>query len=192
MKQHKSDILHSSAVLREDSGRELVKTGGDAFSIVSGVLSIIHPDQYDMGRLTHDRIIHSNTSGTTVQEWPSVYSALSIISNRKTPYHRDCHSRMPWYDSLMSIGPYGIAPLYLEPFRFRVNNPAGSLCAFSGMAIRHGVRKCMKSRISFAWYMRENVREGQDVSPAGWMRQEVYSQYVGRNGISINRNNSFT
>lgn len=81
---------------------------------------------------------------------------------------------MPWYDMVTSVGPYHIAPLYLEPFKYRVDNSPGTICAFSGMAMRHGVRKCSQARISFAWYMRENVREGQRIAPAGWMRQDVY------------------
>lgn len=106
-------------------------------------------------------------------------TALSIICNRETPYHRDTQSRMQWYDLLTSVGPYTIAPLYLSPFRFRINNPPGSMSAFSGMAMRHGVRKCARARISLAWYMRESVRAGEFVEPAGWMSQTVYRELIG-------------
>lgn len=106
-------------------------------------------------------------------------TALSIICNRETPYHRDTQSRMQWYDILTSVGPYDIAPLYLSPLRFRANNPPGSICAFSGMGLRHGVRKCSSSRISLAWYMRESVRTGESVEPAGWMSQAVYKDLIG-------------
>lgn len=154
-------------------------TAKDAFSIVSGVLYIIHPEQYQMGRSIQDQMIRRNRCASTVRNWPSVMSALSVISNRETPYHRDNQSRMPWFDILTSVGPYTIAPLYLSPFRFRVNNTPGSICAFSGMAMRHAVRKCQLSRISFAWYMREYVRDGEFVHPAGWMVQSVYRDLIG-------------
>lgn len=151
----------------------------NAISITSGIMYIIHPEQYQMGRDIQEKMIKRNRCASTVREWPSVMSALSIISNRETPYHRDTQSRMTWYDLLTSVGPYTIAPLYLSPFRFRIDNIPGTICAFSGMALRHGVRKCELSRISFAWYMREPVRDGEFVDPAGWMAQLVYRDLIG-------------
>ena len=86
---------------------------------------------------------------------------------------------MCWYDILTSIGPYQDAPLYLSPLGIRINNPPGSICAFSGMALRHGVRYTQFPRISFAMYLRENVRAGVHVPAAKWMTQSVYREITG-------------
>lgn len=110
---------------------------------------------------------------------------MSIISNRSTPFHRDEKGRMQWYDLLASIGTYTKAPLYLSPLNMRFDNTPGSVCFFSGMAIRHGVRKCAGSRISIATYLRDDVREGEKVTPADWMTQMQYLPYIGGRGVRI-------
>ena len=92
---------------------------------------------------------------------------------------------MQWYDLLASIGMYTKAPLYLSPLNIRFDNTPGSICAFSGMALRHGVRKCAESRISIACYLRDDVREGENIPAADWMTQAVYGAFVGKNGIRI-------
>ena len=149
------------------------------WSIVSGILHIIHPSQYEMAWNMKLKLIDMECCADTLHSWPSVFTAVSIISNRETPYHRDGQSRMSWYDMITSIGPYDNAPIYLAPFGIRIDNPPGTVCAFSGMAIRHGVRYTQHPRISFAWYLRENVRHGAGTLPAQHMTQSVYESVSG-------------
>ena len=177
--QHTNDIPRSSAILKEPKGEKFLEWSNDAFAIISGVLYIIHPSQYTMGRQIHAQLLSKDLCKETVESWPSVFTALSVITNRSTPYHRDDQGNWSWYDMLTSIGPYDVAPLYVSPFRFRIDNVPGSLCAFSGMGLRHGVRECDRPRISFAWYMRENVRVGAGIPSASWMTQSCYTSRVG-------------
>ena len=114
-----------------------------------------------------------------LEQWASVYTAATIISNRETPFHRDLGSRVEWYDLLTSFGPYTRAPLFMDPIGIRVNNPPGTVCAFSGMALSHSVRRILTSRISMALYLRENMREGADVDPAFWMNQMQFEAFMG-------------
>ena len=171
--QHTTDIPRSSTILKEDKGERFLEYSKDAFAIVSGVLYIIHPSQYMMGRQIHAQLLSKQSCSETINAWPSVFGALSVISNRSTPYHRDDQGHWAWYDILMSIGHYGIAPLYISPFRFRFDNVPGSLCIFSGMGLRHGVRECERPRISFAWYMREKVRAGEGIPAASRARSAL-------------------
>lgn len=152
--------------------------GCQTLAIMSGILRIIHPEQYQMGKSIQQSLLGRNCCASTILNWPSVQTALSIITNRETPFHRDTKSRMQWYDMLTSIGPYSKAPLYLSPIGLRVDNRPGTICAFSGVALRHGVRRCDLPRISFAWYLRDNVREGEQVQPAHWMTQKVYEEFL--------------
>lgn len=114
-----------------------------------------------------------------LQGWASVYTAVTILANRATRYHRDLGSRFEWYDLLTSFGPYVKAPLYLGPIGLRVNNYPGTVCAFSGMAWSHAVRTIHSSRVSMAFYIREDMREGFGVPPAPFMTQADFEQYVG-------------
>ena len=143
------------------------------------MLYIIHPAQYEMAWKVKQELLFNGSCAETLAVWPSVFTAMSVISNRETPYHRDSQSRMCWYDMLTSVGPYKDAPLYLSPLGIRIHNPPGTICAFSGMALRHGVRYTPDPRISFAMYLRENVRAGVHVLPAKWMTQSVYRRITG-------------
>ncbi|KAK7680020.1 hypothetical protein QCA50_016966 [Cerrena zonata] len=170
----KNDKPRATPLLHTPSGELFLQCAHKAFPIMSGITHIIHPEQYKMGRAIQESIKRRKCTSNTIRNWPSAQTALSIISNRETPFHRDGLSRMSWYDMLTSIGPYSKAPLYLSPLALRIDNRPGTICAFSGAAIRHRVRKCNLPRISFAWYMRENVREGECIEPAGWMTQNRY------------------
>ena len=112
------------------------------------------------------------------EDWGSE-RAGTAFPNRSTRYHRDLGSRYEWYDLLTSFGPYIQAPLYLSPLGLRINNYPGTVCAFSGMALRHAVRYTAHPRISVAFYLRENVRAGVHVKPAGWMSQSTYRNITG-------------
>ena len=157
----------------------------DAWALLSGILSIAHPTQYDMGLKIHASMKSRGLCRDALACWPSAQTAISVISNRATPFHRDEKGRMQWYDLLTSIGPYTKAPLYLSPLDIRFDNTPGSVCLFSGMAMRHGVRKCTGSRIAIASYLRDDVRAGEKIVPAEWMTQSEYNPYIGRNGIRI-------
>lgn len=146
---------------------------------MSGILAIIHPAQYDMAYKIKMRLMESSDCENTLRKWGTVYTAATVIANRRTPYHRDNGSRVEWYDMLTSYGPYDKAPFHLEPLGLRINNPPGTICAFSGRAIRHGVRKIEQPRISLALYLRDNVRDGADVDSAGWMTQQSFEPLVG-------------
>lgn len=172
-------------MLNTDRGKYLLDGARDAWALLSGILCIAHPKQYEMGLNIHAKMKARGRCRDAIGRWPSAQTAISIISNRATPFHRDEKSRMQWYDLLTSIGTYTKAPLYLSPLNMRFDNTPGSVCLFSGMAIRHGVRKCGGSRIAIASYLRDDVREGEKIAPADWMTQMVYFPYIGRTGIRI-------
>ena len=177
--------MRSTPLLRQPQGRSFLDTGRDAWAIVSGVLLIIHPQQYWMARTIQDHMIQRDCCSNTLKNWPSVQTAVSVIANRGTPFHRDSKSRVAWYDLITSIGPYTSAPLYLSPINLRVDNSPGTICAFSGLALRHAVRRCELSRICLAWYMREDMREREGVEPASWMLQGEYREFIGHRGVRV-------
>ena len=138
-----------------------------------------------MARAMQDRMIEEGCCNDIVERWPSAQTAVSVIANRATPFHRDSKSRVTWYDLITSIGPYDCAPMYLSAINLRIDNFPGTMCGFSGSAFRHAVRRCELSRISIAWYMREDLRQRTGVEPASWMVQRKYRDFVGPRGIRV-------
>ena len=181
------DPPRSTPLLRSTPGKTFLDVGRDAWALVSGVLLVIHPQQYWMAKKVQESMMDRGCCAETLSQWPSVQTAVSVIANRSTPFHRDSKSRTTWFDLITSIGPYRNAPMYLSPIKIRVDNTPGTICAFSGLALRHAVRKCGESRISFAWYLREDTRRREDIAPASWMLQSEYDGFVGRRGIRVSR-----
>ena len=132
-----------------------------------------------MAKKIKERAIRDGHCTSALQQWASVYTAATILANRSTRYHRDLGSRYEWYDLLTSFGPYVQAPLYLSPLGLRINNYPGTVCAFSGMAFSHAVRKIDSSRVSMAFYIRDDMREGFAVPPSPFMHQDEFEKYIG-------------
>ena len=77
-------------------------------AICSAILAVIHPKLYDAGLQAIQRL-----RGTpeverqdVLRHWASVFSGVAIISNRRSPKHRDSGSRFNWYDLLVTLGTY--------------------------------------------------------------------------------------
>lgn len=107
-----------------------------------------------------------------LQHWPSVFNAVTVLSNRETPLHRDNNSRSQWYDMLATIGPYEDACLELPGAGLKLKYSSGTILGFAGKVLRHGVAECKGERLCLAYYMRDKVHERMGVEAAGWMKTQ--------------------
>lgn len=104
-------------------------------------------------------------------QWPSVFNAVTVLSNRSTPLHRDNKSRAPWYDLLATIGQYSGAFMDLPSIGLRLAYGPGTVIGMGGKVIRHGVSDCDGDRVCLAYYMRDKVHERMGTEAATWMKQ---------------------
>lgn len=177
---------YTTPFLQRSEGHELLSLAQEPFAVMSGILSIAHPKQYDMAKEMKERLMESGQCTEALQRWPMVFTAISVITNRESPFHRDLHEGWQWFDLLLSFGPYKHAPLYMANFGVRIPNPPGTICLFGGRAILHGVRR-VSPRITLALYMRENIQKELGIESAGWMTQQQYHPYVGARRHSLRR-----
>lgn len=68
------------------------------------------------------------------------------------------------------------------PLGIELPNSPGSICGLSGKAFRHGVADADGGRVCHAFYMRKSLHDFTKVRPCGWMTQEVYRQWIGKDG----------
>lgn len=110
------------------------------------------------------------------REWQSVYSGITVISNRVTPPHRDSKGRPEWFDTLASYCNGGSTPyLSIRDLGLKLQYSSGTVAAFCGTVLEHEVKSWGRGdRVCYAHYMRENVRERLNVPPAGWAMRSVY------------------
>lgn len=143
-------------------------------ALLSAVLSVIHPDLYRSGMDTMKRLHAQPDLVPALQHWTSVFNAVTVLSNRATPLHRDNHSRPQWYDMLTTIGPYEEAWLELPGIGLKLQYNSGTVMGFGGKVLRHGVPECRGERVCLAYYMRDKVHERMEVEAAQWMKIQYY------------------
>ncbi|KIN94699.1 hypothetical protein M404DRAFT_167622, partial [Pisolithus tinctorius Marx 270] len=119
---------------------------------------------------------HNQDMQDALQHWPSVFTNVSVISNRTTPFHRDPHSRSDWYDMLVTVGDYEDCVLDIPTLGLQFLYNPGTVVAFSGRLLRHGVSSVGGNRCCFAYYMRDNIHNWIGIPCGDWMRvQNVWT-----------------
>lgn len=148
---------------------------------VSAITAVIHPELWEMGRAVWMEQQSQGNYGAepnlsrVMQAWRSVYPAISAIANRECPMHRDWQTMSAWYDVLVSTGEYTGCAMELSTLGVRLRNDPGTITAFSGRLVRHGVSRSNGWRVVYAYYMRTAVSEHFGVPSASWAIHEMYN-----------------
>lgn len=100
--------------------------------------------------------------------WYSLFNGVQVISNRKTPVHRDSGTSSSWMDLLVTVGPYTTATFALPGVGVKLQYGSGTVIGVCGRLLRHGVEDVDGERICVAYYMKTNVQARLQVPPAGW------------------------
>lgn len=148
-------------------------------AVIDGILSIIHPDLANAGMRAMKKIKQeaaSRKSGHThypcrdsIANWPTIFNAVHVISNRASIYHRDGNALPGWFDGLLSVGEYGPgAVLSFRNLGFCVPYDSGSLAFLSSRAVVHGVPDVDGNRLCLAFIMDDSVHGHYRVPSPGW------------------------
>lgn len=147
----------------------------------------MHPDQYRMGYRVLSELAAFPAVQSALEQWPCIFNAITFVSNRCSPLHRDSKGSFPLFDILASTGEYTHAPWVFQPLGLQIPNNPGSMCGVSGKAFRHGVAPADGRRECHAFYMRKELQEFVSVRPCSWMCQDVYGPWIGSgtNGTKV-------
>lgn len=143
-------------------------------ALMSAILRVMHPALYESGRATVKKLWQYPELHPALEYWPSVFNAVTALSNRETPFHRDNYSRAQWYDLLTTIGPYQDAVMEFPGLGMKLRYNSGTVVGFSGKIVRHGVGDCKGDRVCLAYYMRDKVHERMGIEAAQWMKEAYY------------------
>ncbi|KIM64054.1 hypothetical protein SCLCIDRAFT_45585, partial [Scleroderma citrinum Foug A] len=157
-----SYLLMVSQDLASPSGNQWTKDICLPSTILSGVLSTIHPSLYNAGHLAMERLTEWATGNdpsmaAALSHWSTVFTNISLIVNQSTPFHRDPHSWSDWYDMLVSVSEYDDCALHIPTLGIKVLYTPGTVMAFSGQLLQHGVNEVDGARCCLAYYMRDNI-----------------------------------
>lgn len=139
-------------------------------------MAVIHPELYNAGRKTLTRLRDAAEiqPQDVLKRWTSVFSGVSVISNRVTPSHRDRQSSHEWYDLLATLGDYSDCDMKLPGLGISLEYGPGTVIGLSGMVLEHGVPKFDGDRVCYAYFMRDKVHQWAEVPAGTWMSTKYY------------------
>jgi hypothetical protein len=114
-------------------------------------------------------------------DWPSCFSAMELIVNRRTPPHTDAHGSPESYDLLLTGGSYKESQLDVETLGASLCYPPGTVVALAGRALTHAVPTWSgggAERYCIAHFIRDNVHERTGVPLPHFPVYNEYAQSV--------------
>ncbi|KAI5998405.1 hypothetical protein F5J12DRAFT_680600, partial [Pisolithus orientalis] len=100
--------------------------------------------------------------------WPMVYTNISMIANQSAPLHHDLQSHADWYDMLISVSNYSECVLDIPSLGLQFDYWPGTVVAFSGWLLQHGVNDVSGNHCSLAFYMQDNIQKWLGVPQSDW------------------------
>jgi RNA polymerase subunit RPABC4/transcription elongation factor Spt4 len=151
-----------------------LKENQESTALISGLLSIVHPQLYKMEKTYMEQLASREDFAELVMSWQSVYNGCQAISNQDTPIHRDNNSQVEWYDMLVTIGPYTGTEIELPGINLQFAYETGTVFPLCRQILHHGVSEGQGDRVCIAYYMRENIQCCLNVKPVGWSLTKFY------------------
>jgi hypothetical protein len=113
-----------------------------------------------------------------------MFSGIEVISNRKTPNHRDSQSAAPVYDFLVSAGTHEHAWLDLPDCKARLLYNPCTVVALCGRVLRHGVEDWDGGeRICIAHFIRDSVHNRLGLRRPEWVIAKTYRCMMDQNFV---------
>ena len=137
------DPIYISKELCTPEGATFVTDIQNVEIILNSIGILICQEQFEIGTTAIMRLKHGKDQRNThenVKLWSSFFSGIEVISNRKTPIHRDTLSATVHYDFLVSAGRHTGAWLDLPDIKSRLLYNPCTVTAICGKILRHGVQ----------------------------------------------------
>lgn len=162
-------------------GPECIRISNEVERFMNLTLSLIHPALFQSGLYMLKMLRNLEDTKEVCRKWQSVYTGMSIISNRRTPGHRDTKGRPEWYDTLVNYSEIGTNPrLLMEDLGMDLDYSSGTIVGLCGTVFKHEVRSWgVGDRVCLAHFMRESVRKRLGAVAAGWVEQKIYLPNLG-------------
>lgn len=147
--------------------------------LLSGILAITHPKLYQAARILQSRMRVDTNISASLDLWNMPFSAVSLMSNRQTPLHRDDLSLYTAVDILLTTGEHSFTSLSLGSLGYRLWYMPGTAVVISGRLVAHGVSTFDGARLCNAYYFREVLFRRFGIRDPGFMDQASYADCHG-------------
>lgn len=169
-----TSLLLKPAMLNKGAGAWLTDMA-ESHALLNAAMRVMHPAQYQAGKACIDSLLADEAFLPAAANWTSTFNAVQILSNRWCPPHRDTGASPRMYDLLVTLGQYRDPGLHLPGLGLRLQYLPGTLAAFSGHAVRHGVEHSEGHRVCYAYFQKRHVMQSRGIEYPGWMKVGSYS-----------------
>jgi hypothetical protein len=174
--------LVSSELQRQDNAvLKWMENTKESMVLLGAIMSIVQPEVYHTGRRALEKLFNEPDFVNkqvelfdALEVWWTPFSAMSVVSNRETPLHRDMGGRVEWSDMLIALGEYHHGRFALPGLGLTYRYNPGTVLAFSGKAFEHGAT-CPGNRACIALYMRDNVIKRLKLPTPSWLNVRDYA-----------------
>ena len=125
--------------MRNRNAPDFIEGMADHMELVDAIFSVIHNRLHAVADTVMEKIKARFSEYPAVQRWNSVFTGMSIITNRLTKEHVDSKAGK-FYDILTSAGLHDTAHLDTSKLGYTFRYPPGTIIAICASSIKHGVR----------------------------------------------------
>ena len=167
--------------MKKDHSLAWLKLQVQTSAIIGGILSIVHPEQYAAGigilrKLAQEPTLVKNGQHLSkiLEVWAAPFNVVTVISNRQTPFHRDNGAYYTCFDILLALGEYQDGRLETPGLGMRFKYDPGTLAAFSGRILQHGVT-CAGNRACMVFHSKGNIMRNFGITNLPWVNVSRYN-----------------
>jgi len=169
--------MEVSKEMRRKEAQEWTKEMSDISALIGGLTALINPEVYRAGMECLDAItlnpelIAKNVDLCDILAfWTSPYLAVSLISNRNTPLHRDNGGGYPTMDLLITVGKYRRGWFNVPSLGYNLRYNSGTVIGICGRVVRHGAI-AEGERLVWAHYLKANVLQELGIKEPYWVKR---------------------
>ena len=160
--------------------------------ILNSIGILICQEQFEIGTTAIMKLKHGKDQRNpheNVKLWSSFFSGIEVISNRKTPIHRDTLSATVHYDFLVSAGRHTGAWLDLPDIKSRLLYNPCTVTAICGKILCHGVQDWDDGgeRLCIAHFIRDSIHDRLELERPKWVTNQRYLEMMDKELVSRNK-----
>ncbi|KIJ08831.1 hypothetical protein PAXINDRAFT_88306, partial [Paxillus involutus ATCC 200175] len=144
-----------------------------SFKLVNALLATVHPELHRRSLAVREQLLvdeEITNLHELIKAWLTVFTTISVMHNKETPFHRDSKLAPQWYNLFLSVGSYTDAILELPALGICAHYMPGTAALFSGLLLRHAVSAVNQGDcIGYVFYMHPSVFHFASISVGKWV-----------------------
>jgi hypothetical protein len=168
--------MEVSKEMRRKEAQQWTKELSETSALTGGLTALINPEVYRAGIEALEAIIlnpelvsKNDDLHEILTFWTSPFLAISLISNRNSPLHRDNGGGYPTMDLLMSVGKYRHAWFNVPGLGYNLCYNSGTVIGICGRVVRHGAT-AEGQRLVWAHYLKINMLQELGITEPDWVQ----------------------